>query len=540
MLQKIKSNWKSGCTIALVSLPLSISLAVASQVSPIQGIITAIWAGLVASIFGGSNYNIIGPTGALSGLIATFVLTQGLGSLAGLTIIVGGLILIAYSLHFEKYLIFIPSSVMHGFMLGVACIIGLSQLNFALGLKNLPIHTEFIRNLWESLAHLTHISGITFLIFLNFLVALILLRKWLPQIPGTIILSPLGIFIGYYFSSSLGLETLGSRYGVITGQLFQLPIICFSRQLFWPAGIIALVAILETMLSAKIADSITKTKHHSNREILGLGLANLASGLTGGIPATAALARTVLNIKAGATDKLSATISSLVIALFSVLLLPFFHSMPMVVIAAILINLAINMVEMEHFERLFKYDKINFVISILVALVTIYKDAVIGILGGAAISLLLFVEKLSHGYYELNIASQIANIATTPITASQPIQTQHLSKSTTTEILIYKFKGKLSYLNTQGHILRFENELQKYAQIILCFREIYFIDLDGADAISEIIATAHQRSQTVLITELNPLAEQLLKTASAPFRQLEKQNLIFPNTQAALTYLKAK
>ena len=149
IIEKIKYNWKSGLTVSLVSMPLSISLAVASGSTPAIGIITAIWAGLVASIFGGSNFNIIGPTGALSGLIATYVILHGSNSLAILTITTGIFVLIAYALKLEKYLIFIPSSVIHGFTLGVALIIGFNQFNAALGLYGLPKHSSFFQNLIE-------------------------------------------------------------------------------------------------------------------------------------------------------------------------------------------------------------------------------------------------------------------------------------------------------------------------------------------------------------------------------------------------------
>ena len=141
----LKSNWKSGITVSLVSIPLSISLAVAAGATPLMGIITAIWAGLLAAIFGGSNFNIVGPTGALSGILAVFAISHGANSLPALAILSGIIIIISFIFHFEKYIILIPSSVIHGFTLGVAFIIGLNQLNFALGLKNLPVHESFIK-----------------------------------------------------------------------------------------------------------------------------------------------------------------------------------------------------------------------------------------------------------------------------------------------------------------------------------------------------------------------------------------------------------
>ncbi len=138
--KKIKENWKSGLTVSVVSIPLSISLAVAAGATPLMGVITAIWAGIAASLIGGSNFNIVGPTGALSGILVVYAVKYGVGILPLLAIIAGIMTLIVYVLRWERYIVFIPSSVVHGFTLGVAFIIGLGQVNFALGLKNLPAH----------------------------------------------------------------------------------------------------------------------------------------------------------------------------------------------------------------------------------------------------------------------------------------------------------------------------------------------------------------------------------------------------------------
>ncbi len=525
MLKKIQSNWKSGLTVALISIPLSISLAVASHVSPIQGIITAIFAGFTASLFGGSNYNIIGPTGALSGIIASFVLNQGIESVSMLAFVAGIMILIAYFLHFERYLIFIPSSVIHGFTLGVAGIIGFSQLNFALGLRNIPAHKELIKNIWEALRHSSQFSNTTFLVFLGFFLAQFILRRFVLGIPPAVILAPLGILLGYA-APSLSLETLGTQYGALHIQLFRLSPCAFSTDILWPAFIIALIAIIETILSAKIADGLTKTKHNSHQELLGLSLANICSGLVGGIPATAALARTVLNVKTGAKSKVSATFSSLFIAALSALCLPYFTYMPMAVIAAILVHVAVNMIERQHFARLFAHDKINFSISILVALITVYKDPIIGIFGGAVISLLFFVEKLSHGHYEVTRLTRGGNKEAYAPHAVLPPGEQ-------TDVLIYHFKGKLSYLNSQSHVVRFETDFEGYHNVILDMEDVFFIDIDGVDAIDEIIENMHKQDKKVALAAINPLIKNLLLSISSQCKKLEKNNLVFETVDDA-------
>ena len=333
MINRFLKNWKSGLTIALVSIPIAISLSVASHATPTAGIITAIWAGFIAAFFGGSHYNIIGPTCALSGILATYAMTHGSDKLSMIAILAGFFILIAYAFKFEKYLLLIPGSAIQGFTLGVAAIIILGQLNFALGIYGLTKHKQLISNVKLTLLNLDKTSLETFAIFLIFLFLLFLSTKLFPRIPAIILFSPIGITCGYATTNGIlpfSLATLNSKFGSIEPALWLMPNICFHHSMLFPAGAIALIAMLETLISAKIADGITKTKHHKKKELLGLALANIGSGLMGGIPATAALARTALNIKSGATHSLSAMLSSFCIVLFSTFTLSYFNYRPII------------------------------------------------------------------------------------------------------------------------------------------------------------------------------------------------------------------
>lgn len=532
---KIKENWKSGVTVALVSIPLSISLAVASQAGPVAGIITAIWAGLIASIFGGSNYNIVGPTGALSGLLASYAIANGAHTLPMLAIITGILILIAYALKLERYLIYIPSSAIQGFTLGVAFIIAFNQTNFALGLSGLKVHEKFIDNLIESFWHIDQASGLTFIIFLLFLAGLFVLMKFVPKIPGAIILSPIGILLGYL--TTIGylpftLQTLETKFGQLNPQLFVAPEITFNISMVLTGITIAVVAILETMISAKIADGMTKTKHDKRKEMFGLGLANIGSGLLGGIPATAALARTSLNIKSGATDKISATISSISIAIISLILLSYFKYIPMAVIAAILVFVAYRMIEFHHLVRMWRIDKTGFVLAILVAFITIYEDPIIGILFGTAAALIVFVHNLSQGQFSLLTHDNKRNKSR--ITSDIQLSNQDPSHST----LVYSIKGQLAYINSQSHLLRFEQQLTQYKHVILRLSELYFIDTDGINALDEIIELLEGQGKTVIISGINPFISSML-LHSDDYRRLKKKKRVFTRTAEALAFIKS-
>jgi sulfate permease, SulP family len=534
LLAKVQQNWKSGLTVSLVAMPLSISLAVASGSTPLIGIITAVWAGFIAALFGGSHFNIVGPTGALSGLIAAFVAVNGTGGLPTLTVLAGLIILAAYVLRLERYFIFIPSSVINGFTLGVAFVIAFGQFNSAFGLYGLPKHEHFFANVMESFRHISQASVPTVSLFALFLVLLFVLRRLMPKIPGALILSPVGILIGYFATigviPSLKLATLGSVFGDISFRLFQMPHFEYSSSLFISAAAVALVAILETMLSAKIADGMTHTKHNERKEMLGLGLANIVSGLVGGIPATAALARTSLNIKTGATDKTSAALSSIFLALISFFLLATFKYIPMAVIASILVFVAVNMIEKEHFLRFYHYQKSGFWVSLIVAAITFYQDPIVGIVFGTALSLLLFIEKLSRGQFDLKLNTFDKGI----VRRISGDQLEELDE--TADILMYSFKGKLAYINSRAHVSRFETGLSKYKIVILRLRGVYFMDLDGAEALDEIIEIVHERGQQVCVSSVDAHVATLLQEVSPSYRQLVEQKLVFLKAEDALKH----
>ncbi|NTW14757.1 MAG: SulP family inorganic anion transporter [Candidatus Moranbacteria bacterium] len=532
--ENIRKNLKSGLTVSLISIPLSVSLAVASGVTPVIGVMTAVWAGLIAAAFGGSHYNIVGPTGALSGIIATFVFSQGIGSVPMLAILAGIIILLAYFFRLERYLILVPSSVIHGFTLGVAFIIGLNQWNAAFGLHGLPSHEKFSENLLESFRHVPDLSLPTFLVFLVFLGGLFLFKRYVPKFPGAIFLAPVGILLGYLGQADiipLSLETLGMKYGDMGFRLFSAPHFFYSAALLKGALVIALIAILETMLSAKIADGMTKTKHDERKEMFGLGLANVVSGLMGGMPATAALARTSLNIKSGADHKTSAIINAVAVTVISVFLLRFFQFIPMAVIAAILVFVAIQMVETEHFFRFFRFDKSIFVISVIVAFVTVAEDPIVGILLGVVLSLLLSVDKMSRGHFHVRFNRYDEGIV------GEHSGDQFRETEENADVLLYSVRGRLCYFNCRAHVSRFEEGLERYKEIILRLREVHFIDIDGIEALNEIISIIEARGQKVALTSIDPAIADLLKEGLESYSRLEKEGMIFSKSEDAVRAL---
>lgn len=532
IFNKILNNWKSGVTVALVSIPLSVSLAVASGGTPIQGIITAVWAGLISSIFGGSTFNVVGPAGALSGILAGFALSHGSQLLPNIAIVTGVFILIAYLIRLEKYLVYISSPVIHGFTLGVAFMIAWGQVNSALGLAGIKAHEKFLQNFLETAGHISSFNLFAFVVFVTFLLGLFLILKKMPKVPAVLALTPVGIILGYLASNNyinLSISTLGSKFPYLQGSLFSKFEFSFSQEVLLTSFTVAIVAILETMLSAKIADGMTKTKYNRRKEMLGLGIANLVSGLLGGLPATGVLARTSLNINSGATSKISAMINSITIAIASVLFLTYFRYIPLSVIAAILMFVAYRMVEPSHFVNLWKLDRKGFFIALIVAGITIFDDPIIGIMAGTVISLLILIEKISKGQFEIILNHKERGI----VHRSEGEYLGQIKKRGDT--LVYSIKGKLLHLNTLSHLSRFESGLNGYKNIILRLRELYFIDIDGVECISEIIGDCKKQNRNIVITGVNEFIAELLKE-SHEFKELEKNKLIFNKTSDALKH----
>jgi sulfate permease, SulP family len=526
-LKKIKDNLLPGITVGLASIPISISLAVASNATPLAGTITAVWAGIFAAMFGGSHFNITGPTGALAGLLVVYSTQYGVSCMPMIAILSGIITFLAYAIRVERYLVFIPGSALHGSILGVAGMIILGQIVPAFGLTTPAVHHHSLLVVgYQALLDISTIQWPTFALFFMMLSILLLCARYTPRLPGSIIVAPLGIVIGYLAnqgSISYSFLTLGSKFIITNASLIDLPFFHFRFSYLIPAFYIAALSILETMISARIADGVTKTKHNKRKELIGLGLGNIASGIAGGIPATAALARTALNIRSGATHKISGVIGSVCVAVLSVFFLSYFSYLPLAVVAAILVFVAFRMVEMEHFWHLYRADKKNFTLSLVVAFVTVYEDPAVGILLGAVIAMLLFMEKLSTGYHDL-----------APVIAP-PLHLNKLSPATAANTMVYTIKGPLAYINAQAHVSRVKTIEKQYSIIILNIHDVHFIDFDGTEAVDEIINLLLDQKRTVLIAGASPLIEHFLHKTPA-YKDLEQKQCVFNNVSDALIF----
>lgn len=398
----IKENFKSGITVALVSVPLSIAIAIASGATPQAGIITAFWATIIASMFGGSRYNVVGPAGALTSVLFAATVSPSIGIdpnilLPTIAMLSGLMIFLVYILKFDKYVKLIPEVVVHGFAGGVAFVIAATQLKEAFGLGAVYKSSgEFLHDMERLISNLPYTQVATFLTFIFFFVFLIVWKKNVKNIPGVLPATVLGILFGLLtkeFEFTKQILTVGDKYGEMSLALINFYSFQVAETIFSNTGVffallkvslvVCVISILETLITAKIGDSLTKTTFNPKKETFGLSLANFFSGLAGGLPATGVFIRTGLNIKSGATHNISSTICGLATGLGAIFLMPLFKYIPMSVISSMLMMTALGLIDVSHFKHLFKHNSFEFVVGVVTVVLVVVTDPLVAVASGA-------------------------------------------------------------------------------------------------------------------------------------------------------------
>lgn len=524
----LKKNWQSGLTVALISVPLSIALSIASGAGPLPGIITGIWATLIASLFGGNNYNIIGAAGALTTLLfaATISAPDNLGPavLPFIALAVGCIILLIWLVRADRFLYYIPSSVMYGFATGVALLIAASQLFDATGLSFVRRTGTFVGDISLYFQHHSETDMPTVLVFIFFLTLLLLWKRYIKALPAVIPIALLGILFGFVetrFIDSLDLISLGDKFGALTGALY-VPVVwgSLSQILFAPesltfifktAGVIALIAVLETLITAKIADKITRTQSSSRKELFGLALANIGSGVFGGLPATGVFIRTGANIKAGATHRLSATIAAVITGFIALLILPYFIYLPFAVVSAILVNTALGLIETEKLKEFWQQEKMSFSIALLVAGITVFEDAGVAVLVGVILSLLLFIDRVSYGRFDIFL-----NFSDGSKDEWRGVKVLHLPEDKTIDTVTYSLAGFLGYIDSARHAANFRHlaRSKNVSNVIIRLRNLFTLDFEGSEMLAEAIEELERHGKCVYVSSANPTV----------MRQLEKNH----------------
>ncbi|TNE34791.1 MAG: SulP family inorganic anion transporter [Alphaproteobacteria bacterium] len=381
----------AGATVAMVALPLSLAIAIASGADPAKGIVTAIVAGFLISLLGGSRVQIGGPTGAFIVVVFGVIAKHGYDGLVLATFMAGIILLIAGYFRAGNLIAFVPEAVVNGFTIGIGIIIGTSQLKDFMGLSLTKAPAGFLENipaLWQARESFSLIAAGIALFTLILIVAL---RRLFPRFPGLILAVGAGSVL--VFVLSLPVDTLGSRFGELPRELPwpALPDFSLSRiiELFPSALIIAFLAAVESLLSAMVADRMIEGHHRPNAELSAQGVANLASALFGGLPATGAIARTATNIKAGGKTPVAGIVHALVIMLVMLLAAPLASYLAMPALAALLIFTAWNMTEPHKWRSYLKGRKSDLLLLLLTLVLTVVVDLTVAIGVGVSVGLAL-------------------------------------------------------------------------------------------------------------------------------------------------------
>ena len=515
----------SGLIVAIIALPLSIALALASGVTPEQGLYTAIIAGFVISMLGGSRVQIAGPTAAFATIVAGIVAENGFSGLVLATLIAGILLILMGVLKLGSLIKFIPYTITTGFTTGIAVTLIIGQIKDFLGLTfvNSPIETmEKV----EEVVHQFHTFNYEALIIgAVSLAVLIIFPKFIKKIPPSIFAIVISAVLVKVFD--MNVNTIGSLYTISSAlPVPSIPEFSFDtvKAIIPDAFTIAVLAAVESLLSCVVADGMTGSRHNSNTELIAQGAGNIASALFGGIPATGAIARTAANIKNGGKTPVAGMVHAVVLLLVLVVLMPYAALIPMPTIAAILFVVAYNMSEWREFVAIVrKSPKSDTLVLLVTFVLTVVFDLVVAIIVGVILATVMFMKRMSdvtdaHGWEEIDENTDDAHI-------------RHRKVPENT--LVFEITGPI-FFGASTKVADVIKNGDKQV-IILRMRSVPAIDATGLHSLETIIKLCKKQERTIILSHVNEQPMQSLEKA-----KLLDEVLVAGNIDEALEMASAK
>lgn len=519
----------AGITVGIVALPLAMAFAIASGLPPERGLFTAIIAGFLISALGGSKVQIGGPTGAFVVLVSSVVLQYGYSGLAMCTVIAGVLLILFGIFRFGGLIKFIPFPVTTGFTSGIALVILSTQIKDLLGLHIESVPAEFLAK-WKSyLSHLNTLNPQAALLGLATVVLILLMRRFFPRMPAMLFAMLAATLIASVFH--LNVETIGSRFGDLPRTLPAPSFPAFSLsqmgELFRPAFTIAILAAIESLLSATVADGMIGGRHRPNVELIAQGVANIGSIIFGGIPATGAIARTATNVKSGARTPIAGMIHAMVLALLLLLFAPLARMIPLSVLAGILVVVSYNMSEIHHFKSILKGLKSDAFVLILTFLLTVLVDLTVAVQVGIVLASLLFIRRMAE---LTNVAMITRELRGDEETIDDP---NALSlRSVPEEVEVFEVNGAFFF----GMIDRFQNSLRSIEKkpkvLIIRTRNVLAIDASAIQALRELSKTCRRDGTTLIFSGVH--SQPLLAFEKTGFLQEIGRDNLCANIDLAL------
>lgn len=532
LLTALKSYGKSqfvkdvtaGIIVAIIALPLSIALALASGVGPEAGIFTAIVAGFVISALGGSSVQIAGPTAAFATIVAGIVARDGMDGLVIATVLAGVFLILMGICRFGSLIKFIPYTITTGFTSGIAVTIVIGQLKDFFGVTYpegvRPIET--MEKLAAFLENIGTVNPAALIVGAVSLAILIISPYIFKKIPGSLIAVIVGILMVKFLP--LKVSTIGNLYTISNAlPSFHLPAVNFEivQAAIPNAFTIAILAAIESLLSCVVADGMINGKHRSDMELVAQGAGNIASALFGGIPATGAIARTAANIKNGGRTPVAGMVHSITLVIVLVVLMPYAGMIPMPTIAAILFIVAYNMCQWRTFLQLVKTaPKSDILVLVVTFVLTVLFDLVVAIEIGMILACLLFIKRMSE---ETKAESWV-------YTDDDTVAVNENLRKLPAEIRVYEVSGPLFFGASDAieHIV-----VEESAKcLVLRMRAVPALDSTAMNALTALTKTCESKGVTIVFSHVNEQPMKVMKKAG--FVALAGEENFCPNITAAL------
>lgn len=497
-LADLRSDALAGLTVAIVALPLAMALAIASGAAPETGLVTVVVAGLLISALGGSRTQIGGPTGAFVVVVANVIHLHGFDGLVLATLMAGIILAAAAVTRLGNFMRYIPEPVVTGFTAGIAVIIFSSQVKDFLGLTIADLPAAVLPQ-WQSLfAHLSTISWPTALLSVGALALILVLRRFAPKVPGFLLAVVLGAVVVSVFH--LPVATIGSRFGGLEASLPMphLPVITLQRlaELLPSALTIAFLAGIESLLSAVVADGMTGGRHRPNAELLAQGVANAASALVGGLPATGAIARTATNIRAGARSPVAGVLHALFVLAVMLVLAPLAVYIPLASLAAILMVVAWNMSEVDRMRHLMSAPLGDRVLLLMTFALTVAVDLTVAIAAGVVLAAVLFMHRMAES----------ASVA-----PSADGEEEDARARLPAGVEVFEVRGPLFF----GAAARLSEVLDQIGQpprvFILRMEDVPLVDATGVAALQDFLRRCQSAGTKVILSGLPPSTAETMR-----------------------------
>lgn len=496
----------AGIIVAIIALPLSIALGISSGVSPEKGLITAIIAGFIISLLGGSRVQIGGPTGAFVVIVFGIIQNHGVDGLIIATFMAGIILVLFGLLRFGSLIKYIPYPITVGFTSGIAVTLFSTQVKDFLGLSMTKTPSEFIPK-WEAyISHMNTTNLYTLAIGLLALIILIFWPKINKKIPGSLIALIVTTLVVFIFN--LPVATIGSQFGKISSNIPMphIPNLNLNtlKALIGPAFTIALLGGIESLLSAVVSDGMIGDKHNSNAELIAQGLANIGSSLFGGIPATGAIARTAANVKNGGRTPISGMVHSITLLLIMLVFMPLAKFIPLTTLSAILIIVSYNMSEWRTFKAILKAPKSDIAILLITFFLTVLFDLVIAIGIGMIVSMCLFMRRVATSI-------EVNELNESDCSYKSNIDTDMENLKVGENVLVYDIRGHLFF----GAVDTFMNTMKEINDdakvLVLRMRHTKTLDVTGYKQIKNIALSCKSRNMTLIISELQEQPKKVMR-----------------------------